>query len=348
MLQSVTPACNDNRWASDSHLKSYERAQEMLLELETSMGPQGPKNLMQKLSSFAMPGSDVGPFDLQHSSLWQPQPALPRQPRRMARSNLEQQFSQFVDPSMTGALLATAGFGPSRATSNSHSVSNATGPSAPSAAMQQGEQFTHSQQWQLPSFNSVSWEEEDFDYTSPDENSDCNAQGPQPDGQSYTLGEIQQMQWHAEALRQRLESVSVLGTTFIDQQLGGKTDTNPSASLQQGRPWNSSHDEVPSRTISPPASEQTLSSSALPFKPVATNGKETSVAAALHTSENMGVPKSDASTERTMGDRLPLTFDRTNELRNVATNSNGGHEERRIVKQLGNGWNKPFKSSTAG
>ncbi|KAJ7298638.1 hypothetical protein O6H91_Y511500 [Diphasiastrum complanatum] len=36
MLQSVTPACSDSRWGSDSHLKSYERAQQMLLEMENS------------------------------------------------------------------------------------------------------------------------------------------------------------------------------------------------------------------------------------------------------------------------------------------------------------------------
>lgn len=35
LLQSVKPAAGgENRWGSDSHLKSYERAQEMLLELE--------------------------------------------------------------------------------------------------------------------------------------------------------------------------------------------------------------------------------------------------------------------------------------------------------------------------
>lgn len=172
MLQSVTPACNDNRWASDSHLKSYERAQEMLQELEASMGTNN-KKVIQELRSFAIPGFD----DLQHSSLWQPQPALPRQPRRMARSCLDQQFSQFqVDP----ALLATAGFGPSS------SKPNTTTGVAEQSWFQQG--------------SASGWSELDLDYPSP-EDSDGNPP----------------LNWHAETLRQRLETVSVLGNAFMSR-----------------------------------------------------------------------------------------------------------------------------------
>lgn len=175
MLQSVTPACNDNRWASDSHLKSYERAQEMLQELEASMGTNNNK-VIQELRSFAIPGFD----DLQHSSLWQPQPALPRQPRRMARSSLDQQFSQSqVDP----ALLATAGFGPS---------------SKPT---------TGEQSWFQ---GSSGWSELDLDYPSP-EDSDGNPP----------------LNWHAETLRQRLETVSVLGNAFMSRHPELSCDAAP-------------------------------------------------------------------------------------------------------------------------
>lgn len=84
MLQSVTRACYDSRWASESHLKSFERAQEMLEEL----GKAYHDKVDKQLSSFAIPGcdTDVASVQADSSSLWQPQPALPRQPRRMSRS----------------------------------------------------------------------------------------------------------------------------------------------------------------------------------------------------------------------------------------------------------------------
>ncbi|CAM6012396.1 unnamed protein product [Sphagnum balticum] len=121
MLQSVNPSCNDNRWSSDSHLKSYERAQEMLLELETSMGDsQVTGTLSGELSSFAVSDTDLHGYELQHSSLWEPQPALPRQPRQVARSNLDKQFSQVSDSCRVGVLFSNPRFGPSHSNHGSN------------------------------------------------------------------------------------------------------------------------------------------------------------------------------------------------------------------------------------
>ena len=358
MLQSVTPACNDNRWASDSHLKSYERAQEMLLELETSMGAQGTdQNTVPNFSAFAIPGCDTGSYDLQHSSLWQPQPALPRQPRRLARSNLEQQFSQYADNSMTGALLATAGFGPSKSNTQAsgngvHSgslVGNQQG-SRQQQQQQQCEPLSQGHSW-LQAGNTDPWDEEDSDYSSPDENSESNVQGSQQDAgqQLYSKADFQQMQWHAESLRQRLESVSVLG-------MGSRSSCASVA--PQSHAWDSCGEELAQvRTISPPLSEQPLSSEATPFNPVAVPREQQPPVphqGSVHSNEN-APPKPSAGENRAFdSQRVPLTFDLTNGPRNNNGVNNNVLEERRVVKQLGaaNGWNnnnnnKSFKSTTA-
>jgi hypothetical protein len=360
MLQSVTPACNDNRWASDSHLKSYERAQEMLLELETSMGAQGTdQNTVPNFSAFAIPGCDTGSYDLQHSSLWQPQPALPRQPRRLARSNLEQQFSQYADNSMTGALLATAGFGPSK--SNTQASGNGVN-SGSLVGNQQGSRQQQQQQCEplsqghswLQAGNTDPWDEEDSDYSSPDENSDSNVQGSQQDAgqQLYSKADFQQMQWHAESLRQRLESVSVLG-------MGSRSSCASVA--PQSHAWSSCGEELAQvRTISPSLSEQPLSSEATPFNPVAVPREQqppVPLQGSIHSNEN-APPKPSAGDNRAFdSQRVPLTFDLTNGPRNNNGVNNNVLEERRVVKQLGaaNGWNnnnnntasKSFKSTTA-
>ncbi|CAK9209741.1 unnamed protein product [Sphagnum troendelagicum] len=118
MLQSVNPSCNDNRWSSDSHLKSYERAQEMLLELETSMGDSKVTGTLSgELSSFAVSGTDLHGYELQYSSLWEPQPALPRQPRQVARSNLDKQFSQVSDSSLSNEWGTSKDYDENRPTS---------------------------------------------------------------------------------------------------------------------------------------------------------------------------------------------------------------------------------------
>jgi hypothetical protein len=258
MLQSVTPACTDNRWASDSHLKSYERAQEMLQELEASMGATGYDNVVQELRSFAIPGCD----DLHHSSLWQPQPALPRQPRRLARSNLDH-HQQFSDPPMTGALLATAGFGPSKQISH---------PPQPTETQS--------------SWLSSGWSDEDVDYSSPEEYSDVQSK-QEPTTQ-------QPLNWHAETLRQRLETVSVLGNAFMNRRLGMKLDANSGSGLRT------------------PVNEQSLSCDAAPFNPAI--GKDPKPAAG--NGANANVSK----------DRAPLTFDLTN-----GANANAQMENRKAL-----------------
>uniref|UniRef100_A0A7I4DSA4 Uncharacterized protein n=1 Tax=Physcomitrium patens TaxID=3218 RepID=A0A7I4DSA4_PHYPA len=116
VLQRVTVACSGIRWASDSHLKSYERAQDLLKELESSIGLKGSHDdILQQLSSFTISGcnTDVSAHD---STLWQPQPAMPRQPRRASRSALEQVSQSNIDPSMSGAFIATSRFGPAHHT----------------------------------------------------------------------------------------------------------------------------------------------------------------------------------------------------------------------------------------
>lgn len=131
ILQSVTLAHHDSRWASESHLKSFERAQEMLDELEKGYHDNKQSSL------FTIPGCDTTEPD---STLWKPQPAIPRQPRRP-------QLMAGLDPCMTGALLATSGFGPDRSP--------------------QHEQF-QSQWWLQGGLE----DEDSVDYSSPDESSD--------------------------------------------------------------------------------------------------------------------------------------------------------------------------------
>ncbi|KAG0554129.1 hypothetical protein KC19_12G065100 [Ceratodon purpureus] len=318
MLQSVTPACNDNRWASDSHLKSYERAQEMLQELEASMGANGYDNVVQELRSFAIPGCDSG-YDLQHSSLWQPQPALPRQPRRMARSNLDQQFSQSVDPSMTGALLATAGFGPSKQNASNQAPASRN---QSHAAPQQGEQS-----W-FQSGLSSGWSDEDLDYSSPEEYADVTSIPGSKQEQNQAYAGSQPLNWHAETLRQRLETVSVLGNAFMNRHLGVKHDSNSGSGLRT------------------PVNEQALSCDAAPFNPAA--GKEPLAPRPKSAASNgANASKPPSSTM----ERAPLTFDLTNGIRNNAnTNAQGGGQgENRPMKPLGasGGWtaNKPAPKS---
>ena len=178
MLQSVTAACNDSRWASDSHMKSYERAQEMLEELETSMAAKGYHEEIEKqLSSFSISGCETDAAYVQDSSLWQPQPAVPRQPRRISRSNLELQLSQFnVEPAMKGAFLATSGFGPLQPdTTSLQGVSSAkldtAGRSRQPGAML-GDPLFQPQSWLQGGSSGGSEDEYDLESSSLDESSD--------------------------------------------------------------------------------------------------------------------------------------------------------------------------------
>ncbi|XP_024381786.1 uncharacterized protein [Physcomitrium patens] len=306
MLQSVT-RCNDNRWASDSHLKSYDRAQEMLQELEASMGAEGHEKAVEELRSFAIPGFEGG-YDLQHSSFWQPQPAMPRQPRRMARSNLEQQFSQSVEPSMSGALLATAGFGPSQQKSGYQAP--ATPRVRAHAASQQGDET-----W-FQSGVRAGWSDEELNHPSLEVDDALNVQGEQS-VQGYPGSAKQPMKWHAETLRQRLETVSVLGNAFMSRQFGMKVD-------------------VDSGLGTPPLAEQSLSSDAKPLNPAV--AKEASV---LRPIAGGGNGVSAVRPPLSSSERAPLTFDLTNSVRNGANvNAGGCGQGENRVKRFGvsGGW----------
>ncbi|XP_024381784.1 uncharacterized protein [Physcomitrium patens] len=307
MLQSVT-RCNDNRWASDSHLKSYDRAQEMLQDLEASMGAKGHEKAVEDLRSFAIPGFEGG-YDLQHSSLWQPQPAMPRQPRRMARSNLEQQFSQSVEPPMSGALLATAGFGPSQQKSGYQAPATPRGQAH--AASQQGDET-----W-FQSGVRAGWSDEELDHSSLEVEDALNVQGEQS-VQGFLGSSKQPMNWHAETLRQRLETVSVLGNAFLSRQFGVKVD-------------------VDSGSGTPPLAEQSLSGDAKPFNPAV--AKEASV---LRRMAGGGNGVSAVKPPLSSSDRAPLTFDLTNSVRNGANVNAGGcgQGENRVAKPFGvsGGW----------
>lgn len=304
MLQSVNPSCNDNRWSSDSHLKSYERAQEMLLELETSMGDsQVTGTLSGELSSFAVSGTDLHGYELQYSSLWEPQPALPRQPRQVARSNLDKQFSQVSDSCRVGALLSNPRFGPSQSNhgSNSQGLEPGMAETLYDGPMQMSQQRNEPQIWQLQSCGSGSGEDNDIDYSSPDE----------------ALNTHEELQLDKEAHASvpihypfHLPSSGEHAPEFYDDDL---LDRNP-----------------------PPAlSEQTLRSTAEPFNPLAVSTR---------VSSDNSVVKKITSSARVLIDSLPLTFDRTNELRNSQV---GGPEDSRGTKQSSHGGIKLTKNSPA-
>lgn len=190
MLQSVTLACHDSRWASESHLKSFERAQQMLDELEKGFHDSKQPSL------FTIPGcetetptqSDSSSSSPSSPSLWQPQPAVPRQSRHLSRS--EQQLISPVEPSMTGALYATSGFGPLPPDhSNSPRLDMAGGFIIPQSAAK-----SFQSQWWLQG----GLEDDDsFDYSSPDESSDGTVKTS-----SFTSCSIEdeEMQWHVESL----------------------------------------------------------------------------------------------------------------------------------------------------
>ncbi|KAI5081891.1 hypothetical protein GOP47_0001634 [Adiantum capillus-veneris] len=89
MLKSVKPAFSDSPWGSDSHLKSFERAQQMLSEME--------EGGTADFSSHGGVSGDEEPLISTNSSwrLWSNQNPL-------------------TDADFSGALFATAGFGPAQ------------------------------------------------------------------------------------------------------------------------------------------------------------------------------------------------------------------------------------------
>lgn len=213
MLQSVVPACPDTRWGSDSHLKSYERAQEMLVELEASMG-----------RSSAMPSGSLASNNLLQSALWQPQQSSAAVSQQSQRSS--DPLSDFALP-FSGALSATAGFGPTVPSRPAHKKT-ASVLGQQQQQQQQPQQLQRSLSYdigraneqfmgyQSSSFNAAAgWDDYEPGYTSPDENVDTNVQGAGNNNDNQGLSasshfqqQQQQMHWPGEALRNKQDSFS--------------------------------------------------------------------------------------------------------------------------------------------
>lgn len=176
MLQCVKPA-SDGPWGLDSHLKSYERAQEMLRELESQSVCCG----------FSQENLDSEAVDiLQSSSVWQPQPC----PRHPTIQN--QQSSNPVGDEAT-TFMATAGFGPLQNTSQQQKVLLAP---------------TEVPNSQFSVFGNGYWEENGDTQAFADENANVNIPGlPVQNRPPYVGGP--EMQSHAEILRRKLEQVSL-------------------------------------------------------------------------------------------------------------------------------------------
>jgi hypothetical protein len=165
--------------------------------------------------------------------------------------------------------------------------------------MQMSQQRNEPQIWQLQSCGSGSGEDNDIDYSSPDE-------------ALNTHEELQLKEAHASVPIHNpfhLPSSGEHALEFYDDDL---LDTNPP----------------------PPAlSEQTLRSTAEPFNPLAVSTR---------VSSDNSVVKKITSSARVLIDSLPLTFDRTNELRNSQV---GGAEDSRGTKQSSHAGIKLTKNS---
>jgi hypothetical protein len=208
MLQSVVPACPDTRWGSDSHLKSYERAQEMLVELEASMG---------RCNSVSNGHSgSLAPSNLLKSALWQPQQSGAGSHQSQKGADVEADHTADFAMPFAGALSATAGFGP---TVPSRPVQKKV---AAAVLGQQQQQRTDSHEvmaadsrqfrsYEGSNFSAGSWDDYEPGYTSPDENVDTNVQGGSNNDAQGLSGSSQfqqQMHWPGESLRNKQESFS--------------------------------------------------------------------------------------------------------------------------------------------
>ncbi|CAM6102698.1 unnamed protein product [Calypogeia fissa] len=223
MLQSVVPACPDTRWGSDSHLKSYERAQEMLVELEASMG--------RSVSSSAAANT------LLQSALWQPQQTSSgavchqqsQRPAASADVKATDPLADFALP-FSGALSATAGFGPTAPAPPPTNRPVEKKMTSVLGQQQQPQQQPHHQRtrshdlggtnaqfmgYQSSSFSAAGWDDYELGgYTSPDENVDTNVQGGgghnenQQQGLAGSSDFQHQMHWPGESIRNKQESFS--------------------------------------------------------------------------------------------------------------------------------------------
>ncbi|GLJ24574.1 hypothetical protein SUGI_0469540 [Cryptomeria japonica] len=188
MLRCVKPASSEGPWGLDSHLKSYERAQEMLKELE----------LQSQSNSNENPESELAIAALQSSLWWQPQPC----PARHQFPNRNQQTKSLVSDSLgaghTTTFLATAGFGPLQHKSQ-HPVLAPPPPKAPNS--------------HFSMFSNGFWEENGGDGVGEafaDENINSNINIP---GRLPPLGANgSMMQRHTGALKQKLDQVVFNGT----------------------------------------------------------------------------------------------------------------------------------------
>jgi len=109
-LYRVKPAVMDGPRGSDSHLKAYERAQQMLKDLESEMMNKGVDRIEQSRLFEAFLGS---------SSIWQPQPCKDHHTTLSAATNSARNHEDFADENISSNIMAKnhTTLPPSKATS---------------------------------------------------------------------------------------------------------------------------------------------------------------------------------------------------------------------------------------
>eukprot|EP01018_Ginkgo_biloba_P031140 Gb_23420 [translate_table: standard] len=184
MLQSVKAASANGPWGLDSHLKSYERAQEMLREIEA-----------QSLNYDSLMENSVEGLK---SSVWQSLPC----PWKHTPHNLSENEKLSSDSGVSGAttFLATSGFGPSQQSFVLSSDTNS-----------QYSMFGTDTVAQYSMFGTGLMEENTEEDTFGDENMNINITNVCSSSLTRAPFEFAQncqaKQSHAESLRQKLEKV---------------------------------------------------------------------------------------------------------------------------------------------
>ncbi|CAJ1942321.1 unnamed protein product [Sphenostylis stenocarpa] len=116
-LYRVKPAVMDGPRGSDSHLKAYERAQQMLKDLESEMMNKGVDRIEQSRLFEAFLGS---------SSIWQPQPCKDHHTTLPAATNSAKFRDDFADENINSNIMTKnhTALPPSKAitTTNKHVV----------------------------------------------------------------------------------------------------------------------------------------------------------------------------------------------------------------------------------
>ncbi|KAK7346331.1 hypothetical protein VNO80_20848 [Phaseolus coccineus] len=109
-LYRVKPAVMDGPRGSDSHLKAYERAQQMLKDLESEMMNKGVDRIEQSRLFEAFLGS---------SSIWQPQPCKDHHTTLSAATNSARNHEDFADENINSNIVTKnhTTLPPSKATS---------------------------------------------------------------------------------------------------------------------------------------------------------------------------------------------------------------------------------------